>query len=164
MRKEKRKKRTRVNDSERKEEAMKKAFRYLKYRERSKYEVEKKLLDEGFEKEVVENIVEELLEKNIINDKRFTRMYIEDSLNIKQKGPYRIEKELRKLGIEDHLITDTLKGFQNQFLETLKTVVENYRTHRTLDKRELLKLKKRLYRKGYYIEDIEREFERQGLE
>ncbi|MFW6172711.1 MAG: regulatory protein RecX [Elusimicrobiota bacterium] len=153
-----------MNDSERKEEAMKKAFRYLKYRERSKYEVEKKLLNEGFEKDIVENIIEELLEKNIVNDKRFTRMYVEDSLNIKQKGPYRIDKELRKFGIEDHLITDTLKEFQNQFLETLRSIVENYTTHRVFDKRELLKLKKRLYRKGFYIEDIEREFKRQELE
>ncbi|MFO7881408.1 MAG: RecX family transcriptional regulator [Kosmotogaceae bacterium] len=153
-----------MSDTKRIDEALKKAYRYLKYRERSKYEVEKKLKNEGFENEVIEQVMGKLLDKNIVNDKRFTRMYVEDSLNVKKKGPYRIEKELKNFGIEEYLITDTLKDFQNEFLETLRSLVKNYAANKSLNEKELLKLKKKLYRRGFWVENIESEFERQGLE
>ncbi|TYB95689.1 MAG: RecX family transcriptional regulator [Kosmotoga sp.] len=162
--KEKRKKRKKVSDHEKLNEALKKAYHYLKYRERSKYEIKKKLQDEGFNQRIVKDAIEKLLEKNIVNDKRFTRMYVEDSIRIKKKGPHRIRRELKKLGIEEHVITDTLKDFREEFLETLGTIIRDYISSKVLDESELLKLKSKLYRKGFSTEDIESEFEKQGLE
>ncbi|MGC9383663.1 MAG: regulatory protein RecX [Kosmotogaceae bacterium] len=153
-----------MSDHEKLDKALKKAHRYLKYRERSKYEIEEKLRSEGFNSEVIEDTVEKLSGKNILNDNRFTRMYIEDSIRIKKRGPHRISRELKKLGIEDYLISDTLKEFRNVFLETLGAVIESYTSDKKMDEKELLKLKKKLYRKGFSIEDIESEFEKHGLE
>lgn len=153
-----------MSDHEKLDKALKKAHHYLKYRERSKHEIEEKLRSEGFDIEVIEDTVEKLSEKNILNDNRFTRMYIEDSIRIKKRGPHRISRELKKLGIEDYLIRDALKEFRNDFLETLGAVIGNYTSDKKMDKKELLKLKRKLYRKGFSIEDIESEFEKQGLE
>jgi regulatory protein len=163
-RKEKGKKRARVNDHEKLDKALKKAHHYLKYRERSKYEIEEKLRSEGFDDEVIRDVVKKLLEKNILNDNRFTRMYIEDSIRIKKRGPHKIRRELKKLGIKDYLISDALKEFQDDFLETIGAIIEQYTSDRKLGEKELLKLKRKLYRKGFSIEDIESEFEKQGLE
>jgi len=153
-----------VSDQGKLNEALKKAYHYLKYRERSKYEIKKKLEEEGFNRGIVKDAIEKLLEKNIVNDKRFTQMYVEDSIRIKKRGPHRIRKELKELGIEEYIITDTLKDFREDFLETLGTIIKDYISSKALDESELLKLKRKLYRKGFSTEDIESELEKQGLE
>ncbi|MEA2065736.1 MAG: RecX family transcriptional regulator [Thermotogota bacterium] len=153
-----------MNDHEKLDKALKKAHHYLKYRERSKYEIKKKLRSEGFNDQVIEDVVEKLSEKNILNDNRFTRMYIEDSIRIKKRGPHRVRRELKNLGIEDYLISDALKEFRDDFIETLGVVIENYTPDKRMDEKELLKLKRKLYRKGFSVEDIESEFEKKGLE
>jgi SOS response regulatory protein OraA/RecX len=57
-----------------------------------------------------------------------------------------------------------LKEFQDDFLETIGAIIGQYTSDRKLGEKELLKLKRKLYRKGFSIEDIESEFEKQGLE
>ncbi len=85
------------------------ALRFIKFRMRSKWEVENKLRKEGFSEETIGQIIQKLVENGLIADEKFAYLYAYDSLVIHYKGPYRIRYELRQLHVDDYVIEDALK-------------------------------------------------------
>lgn len=85
------------------------ALRYLGYRPRSQYEIEKYLTDKEYDEEVVDATVARLYEYNYLDDEAFARSWLGDRERFKPKGERAIRYELKQKGIADDIITLVLE-------------------------------------------------------
>lgn len=85
------------------------ALRYLGYRPRSQYEIEKYLTDKEYDEEVVEATVSRLYEYNYLDDEAFARSWLGDRERFKPKGERAIRYELKQKGVADDIITLVLE-------------------------------------------------------
>jgi len=72
------------------------AMKYLSYRPRSVHEIEEYIKKKGFDKNIVRETIEILLERNYLNDKAFTKLYIETMTRNRPKSKFAIEFALKK--------------------------------------------------------------------
>jgi regulatory protein len=84
------------------------AFRLLSYRDRSTREMEQRLIERGYDKNLVNEVIEEFLSDNTLDDERFTRSFVHDYTNVKVKGNVFIQRELRRKGISADTIQAAL--------------------------------------------------------
>ncbi len=84
------------------------SFRYLTLRDHSVYELKNKLLKKKYSKIFVLRILEELKEKNYLNDERFTEKFIREKLYQKKFGINKIKAELFRKGIDRKTIEKML--------------------------------------------------------
>lgn len=91
-------------------EAVQAAFKLLSVRQRSVRELEKKLLQKGFEAAGVEGAVEYLLQAGLLDDERFARSLAESRSRHKAWGPARIARDLASRGIDESIIKSALAG------------------------------------------------------
>ncbi|MFQ5682778.1 MAG: regulatory protein RecX [Candidatus Binatia bacterium] len=87
------------------EEALKRAYKFLGYRARSEAEVRLKLTQLGFSQETVETTLEKLRSLNFLNDEAFARGWVLERVENRGYGPLRVEQELRRKGIANSLIS-----------------------------------------------------------
>ena len=83
------------------------ALRLQATREHSQTELQRKLVQRGFEAEVVAKVVAEFATQNLQNDQRFIENYI-DSRQRRGIGPIRILAELRERGIAEEQVAPYL--------------------------------------------------------
>lgn len=77
----------------------KKSIELLSYREHSSFELTNKLKQRNFQKEEIEKTLSILIEKNYLNDRRFTEVFIISRIKKKAEGKSMILKRLRQKGI-----------------------------------------------------------------
>lgn len=97
-------------------------LRYLSYRPRSEKEIidylkEKQRRAKDLTDEVVAEIVLRLKEYKFIDDKQFTKLWIEQRTKYKNKPVRAIEFELRQKGISKKLIDESLSEFDTKDLD-----------------------------------------------
>jgi len=78
--------------------ALKAALDHLKTRDRLSGELRSYLVAEGFEPDVVENVVQFLVERKLVNDEKTTQHLIERNSGKRSVGIERLRAELEKLG------------------------------------------------------------------
>jgi len=101
----------RVNRLEQVKEARDYAFLLLSYRSRSCQELQDRLVKKGYEREVVQEVVEELKSLHYLDDHTFAREWVEMRLREK-RGKILIRQELLKKGIDKEVIDDSIaEGF-----------------------------------------------------
>ena len=83
------------------------ALYLLGYRDRSKNEIVKKLKEKNYDEEVIEEVICYLKEKNLLDDQKFAKEWANYSIK-KGFSRKRVEQELRKKGVEEEIITNTL--------------------------------------------------------
>ncbi|GAB6282580.1 MAG: recombination regulator RecX [Ignavibacterium sp.] len=88
------------------------AYRYLSRRMHSGYELKIKLLQKNYDKKLIDEVLNELKEKNLIDDKEFAGLYIDERLRKKKIGIIKIRAELIKKGINRQIIDELLNGFE----------------------------------------------------
>ncbi|MCL1846809.1 MAG: RecX family transcriptional regulator [Coriobacteriia bacterium] len=81
------------------QEARKCTERLINYRDRSAAELMQRLQRKGFEQTVVAHEVDSAIAIGLVDDERFTRLFIQGKKN-RNWGQRRIESELRRFGIE----------------------------------------------------------------
>jgi len=84
------------------------ALRYLARRLHSTSELSIKLMQKRYERELIDNVIEELLQAGYLNDLDFTREFTEEKTKTKLWGKIRIKAELIKRGINAEIITQIL--------------------------------------------------------
>ena len=84
-----------------------KAMDLLARREHSVAELQRKLIDKGYEKAAVDEQLKKLEQENLLNDRRFTESYVRYRSK-KGFGPLRIKQELKEKGIGDDLLLEAL--------------------------------------------------------
>lgn len=82
--------------------------RWLRFRSRSRREVELYLEKKGFAREISAALLDELQEYRYIDDLRFTEEYIQSCLG-RGFGQNRVRSELTKKGIDRELIGEAIK-------------------------------------------------------
>jgi regulatory protein len=87
------------------------AIRFLSYRPRSEWEISNKLKNKKYPIFIIEETIYWLKEKNLINDRQFSLMWIRDRLTNKPLGKLRIRKELYNKGIDSEIIESTVNSF-----------------------------------------------------
>lgn len=134
-----------------------KILSFIKFKLRSKKEIETYLLKNKQKKETINLIITRLEKEGYINDKFFTKSYINDQINLKNNGPLKIIKDLEQLGIEENIIKEEITIFtKEQQINKIKKLVD--KQVRLNKNKSLYMLKNKILSNlitlGYYKEDI----------
>ena len=84
------------------------AFRYLGRRQHSTSELRIKLKQKGYETEYINEVLDNLKNKNYLDDTKFAEMFVEEKMKLKLWGEQKLRSELVKRGIKSEIITDVL--------------------------------------------------------
>lgn len=131
-------------------EAYNKALTYISYKQRTKKEIKDKLCN--YSNDVSDKVIEKLDELGLLDEKRYIEAFINDQINLGNKGPFYMKKELEKLNINSYYIDEFLNNIKdNIWIEKVKKLVDKkINTNRKLPKeRLLLKIKNDLILLGY---------------
>ncbi len=90
------------------------AIRFLSYRPRSKWEIERKLHDKKYKLNIIENTINWLEEKNLINDRDFAIQWIRYQVSKKPAGKLKLRNELNKKRIDRKIIDSAIDSFFEQ--------------------------------------------------
>lgn len=121
----------------------------FKYRPRTEKEIRQRCSEKGFDQELIEKTIDELYTLRMLDDLRFSKMYIEDGLKLKTKGLYRLEKELSDLGVQKEKIRQAVEEVdEDEILDVLK---DDYERN---CKNNPEKWQRRMYRRGFQTKRI----------
>jgi len=122
------------------------AFRYLGRRLHSKSELKVKLLQKGYESELIGEVLKELENKNYLNDAEFARIFAEEKINSKQWGVTKVKAELIKKGINSDILSKVLSEVISEEDNLKNALLIGKKKHQTLVIRGLDKqaIKKKL--------------------
>lgn len=95
--------------NEEKIKALRYAYRILDIRPRTFFEMEQKLKKRGLNKETIEDIIKELKEQNLLNDKKFADLWIKEKIQRHPSGRLLIFKQLTERGVRREIIEETLE-------------------------------------------------------
>jgi len=140
------------------------AIKLLSYRMYTVKQMSDKLIEKGFEQEMVDEVLFELIKEKLLDDLNYASCYIQDSINLKQKGRFRIEQELRERGIDKNIISRAFEVNEVDEYSALLDYIEKYTNGKIYeDYKDVGKLKAHLYRKGYDARDISRAVRESGI-
>ena len=137
-------------------EAYYKAVSYINIKLRSSKEIDK-YLSKDFSKKTVSSVIDRLTKDGYLNEDVYVEAYINDQINLKITGPFKIKTDLIKLGISDSIIDNHLDIYTKDMqYNKIKKVIEKELKLNTNKSSTMLKNKilKNLLDKGFYKEDI----------
>lgn len=117
------------------------------------WELRKKLQEEGFPGELVEETLAILRNRGYLDDQTYTRMYIEEKRRIAPKGYFAFYHELKRRGIPGAILGELRSMY------TLEDEIEDARRLLSMWKakeHEREKFRRRLLGRGFSQEAIER--------
>jgi len=91
--------------------AFQKALQFINHRPRSIEETRRRLAEKGFEEEVIEATLNRLVEKSLLNDLEFSRLWIENRNTFRPRSDRLLAYELRLKGVPDDVIGQALESF-----------------------------------------------------
>ena len=138
-------------DKEQFSKARNKAFKLLSYRERTIKEMEDRLRKKDFSEEVIKAVVDFLLEKDYLNEKRFAEMWISSRKKHHPRGRKLIYKELKNKGVNQRIINSALdQHLTNQEeIDMAEYLKDKWLRRRTEEDSSSYKLKNYLANKGF---------------
>ena len=138
-----------------------KALEYISRRRMSCKELERKMLDKGYEEETVAYCVNWLLENRFLNDESYAGAVVRHYAG-KGYGPGRIRAELSRRGIERELWDTAMDEFPEDTSKIDKFIAS--RLTDPEDRDQVRKISAALYRRGHSWEDIRRALRRFSAE
>lgn len=134
--------------------AVKLLSKFLKVRDRASCEVRSFFISKGYSLQEAELLVEECIQRGIINDKRFLENFVY-SYQKKLYGRFYIEKKLLELGMEETQVLDFLDKIPNQtWLEICEDYARKIFTKEKFSKKEIKNLIQKLFSRGFDEEII----------
>lgn len=122
-----------------------------RYRLRTRHEVITRCEQKGYAEQDVRAVVAKMENHGLIDDRRFTRMYLEEGLQLREKGPKRLFWELLQKGVDRHIIEDEWEEVRSSI--DLFDIIRGYvRRHKAWD---MQKIKASLVRKGFSYEWVD---------
>ncbi len=85
------------------------ALNYLGYRDRSRAEVAKRLVNDGYPSPIVAAVLDRLAELELLDDARFAAGWVR-ARSATGFGPRRIARELRERGVDDTVASEALEA------------------------------------------------------
>ncbi len=106
------------------QQALDKAQRSCAYQERCQQEMRDKLYEWGLYRDVVENIIANLITDNFLNEERFAKAFAGGKFRIKKWGKVKIKIELKKRHISDYCIKRAMEEINDKdYTQTLKQII-----------------------------------------
>lgn len=106
-----------------KEYLKQRAYRLLRYQNRSINELKERLTRLGYEPDIVEMAISDLIEEGILDDQKFARGFVNNYTEINPKGNIFIMNELKKRKIEPSVIEAIIKNRDEKGI--IKTLLQN---------------------------------------
>ncbi|MFA5088319.1 MAG: regulatory protein RecX [Candidatus Omnitrophota bacterium] len=134
-------------------------FRLLKIRPRSEAEIRERLRLKEVSDTLSEKTIEYFLKSDLLNDRRFTRMWIASRL-AKPLGLRRISQELKRKGIAAELIQEEMKAISADYALSEESVVlslaqRRFQKYKTVDRQKARRrICEYLARRGFNISAI----------
>lgn len=98
--------------------------KYCSNKERTLSEVQKKLYGLGVDDTVSNHIIQMLIEKGFLNEKRFSMLYAVSKFRQKKWGRRKIISRMKKLGLPEELITIGIEEIQDKdYIATLDKIL-----------------------------------------
>lgn len=133
------------------------SIKYISKRLRSELELRKYLERKTMDSFLIDNIINHLKDKKLIDDNRFTNAYINDKLNFSNSGILKIKHELINLGIDDAIINEKIgnKEYKVDKNNLKKIIDKKIKTNHKYSSNYLKqKITNELINLGYDREDI----------
>lgn len=92
------------------------ALSYLSYGLKSSKEVKDYLAKKKYSTSIQEKVVEQFIKTGLIDDLYYAKAFTRDKLKLNHYGPIRIQMELKKKGIDEAFIDETLKEVSKEIL------------------------------------------------
>jgi len=128
------------------------ALNYLSHRMRSKKEIISHLKKKEVEDPIIPEVLHKLEEYRYVDDREFAIAYVRTQINTTLKGPDIIRRELNEKGIEQSIITDSLKKYtQDLQIKAAQKILEKTanRSQKISDFEKMQKIDQALLRKGF---------------
>jgi len=93
------------------------AYMLLSYRSRTEYEIFTRLLERGFSKESVRQVLHSLKHSGLVDDRSFAEEWVEDMFSRRPMGRLRAEHELMKRRIREDIIHEVCEKAYTQDTE-----------------------------------------------
>jgi regulatory protein len=90
------------------EKAYLRALNFISYRPRSIMEVQRNLRKHEVAEEIIEETIDRLEEKKILDDLNFAQIWVENRIAFRPRGRYALRSELRLKGLKDDQIEQAL--------------------------------------------------------
>ena len=136
-------------------EARKKAMDYLARREHARGELLTKLERAGFDPDVSQDAVAQLVADGLQSDARFVEAFVRSRVG-QGKGPVRIRAELREHGVGDSLIDDGLAEAGQSWYELAREVrLKKFGASEPADFREKARQMRFLQSRGFESDQIQ---------
>lgn len=100
-----------------KKEAYYVAVKMLSNKMRTRKEITKQLKKHDYDDKTIEEVIKRLYQERYLSDSRYINAYINDQLNLTDKGPIKITKELVALGFREEIIRDYLSKLGDEIWE-----------------------------------------------
>jgi regulatory protein len=121
----------------------------FKYRPRTEYEIRTKCLEKGYEVEEIESFIKELYRLRLLDDLRFSKMYIDDGIRLKVKGKFILSQELKRLGVSRETIDEAFEEVDEE--DYMKALRDDFKKRGFKDSE---KWKRRMLRRGFGLRKI----------
>lgn len=140
-------------------EAYYRALKYISTKLRTEKEIEK-YLERDYTKETINKTIERLKSSGYLNEEVYLKCYFTDAINLSNKGPNKIKRDLLKLGYEEDVVNkniDTISEdvWKEKITRIVKKKVNSNRNYGNNKLKE--KILYDLSNMGYYkwmIEDV----------
>lgn len=90
------------------------ALTSINNRFKSTYELKQSLLRKEYPNDLVDKAIEKLLKQGYLNDRMYTKSYINNQIITTNKGPYKIAKELADKKIDQDIINEEIVVFSDE--------------------------------------------------
>ncbi len=128
------------------------SLRLLARREYSEQELRQKLYTKYPDKNIVDEVISKLLEKNYLSNERYSEMIVRHYIGA-NCGPQKIRLELMKKGVDPDKQESFLNLSDQDYIQAAKEIaLKKYGDITVLDYKTKQKVMSFLYRKGFTIE------------
>lgn len=111
-------------------------------------------LEKNYPEDICYEVVNNLSELNLIDDRRYAFKCAEYFLVTKKRGKFRAREDMRQRGIPRELIDEALAEFEDGTVERLIELVSKKYARKLREENGLNKVKSALARQGYSYDDI----------
>ena len=139
------------------EAAREKCLRLLTRRARSAEELRQRLRPAGFEQNTIETVLADLERAGLVDDAEFARLWVADRKRSGQAGRHRLRWELRRKGISDDLIRESVDEAIDDASEVAAALAVARRRlgEQPAEAEALLRLRRFLLGRGYGYSTVE---------
>lgn len=136
-------------------EARKKAMDYLARREHGRAELLEKVTRFGFDADVADDAVAQLVEDGLQSDVRFAEAFVRSRIN-QGKGPAKIRVDLREKGVNDGVTEDGIReAEQDWHALAVEVRLKKFGAERPVDFKEKARQMRFLQSRGFEPDQIQ---------